>query len=153
MKLLKPVFLLLFFFNVLHAQVQGENEVQITDLMFSENWFSDLEKAKASPEKVLYLDLSLQKHKTFPKEILTFKNVERLYLPYNYWTSIPEEIGTLSKLKILDLSGNYYLNYLPKEGLSKLTNLHEFQIKDNKLAKGEIEKAKQLLPNCKIVTE
>lgn len=152
MKTLKLLLLLLCSF-ALHAQEQGENEVAITDLMFSENWFSDLEKAKAEPEEVLYLDLSLQKHKTFPKEILTFTNLERLYLPYNYWPSIPEEIGTLTNLKVLDLSGNYYLNFLPKEGLSKLVNLREFLIKDNKLASGELEKARKLLPNCKIISE
>lgn len=137
----------------LYAQEQGENEVAITDIMFSENWFSDLEKAKAEPDKVFYLDLSLQKHKTFPKEILTFENLERLYLPYNYWPSIPEEIGTLTKLKVLDLSGNYYLNFLPKEGLSKLVNLREFLVKDNKLAKGELDKVRLSLPDCKIISE
>ncbi len=152
MKSLK-LFLLLLSSFALHAQEQGENEVAITDLMFSENWFSDLGKAKLNPDEVFYLDLSLQKHKIFPKEILTFTNLERLYLPYNYWPAIPEEIGTLTKLKVLDLSGNYYLNFLPKEGLSKLANLREFLIKDNKLAKGEIEKARLALPNCKIVSE
>lgn len=152
MKTLK-LFLLSFCVFTLQAQEQGENEVAITDLMFSENWFSDLEKAKAEPEKVWYLDLSLQKHKTFPKEILTFTNLERLYLPYNYWASIPREIGTLTKLKVLDLSGNYYLNFLPVSELSKLTELREFMIKDNKLAKGEIEKVRQALPNCKIISE
>lgn len=153
MKNLKLILIALFMSGTLHAQIQGENEVKITNLMFSENWFSDLEKAKNNPDKVLYLDLSLQKHKTFPKEILTFKNVERLYLPYNYWPSIPEEIGTLTKLKVLDLSGNYYMNYLPKEGLSKLKNLEEFTIKDNKLVKGEIEKIRKQLPNCKFIVE
>jgi len=31
--------------------------------------------------------------------------------------------------------------------------LREFLIKDNKLAKGEIEKVRLALPNCKIVSE
>ncbi len=136
------------------AQTQKGNEVELDpNLMLSENWFNDLEKAKQNPEKVLYLDLSLQKLKSFPKEILTFINTERLYLPYNYWPSIPEEIGILSKVKILDLSGNYYMNYLPKEGLSKFKNLELFIIKDNKLAAGEIDKIRKLLPDAKIVTE
>jgi len=138
----------------LFAQEQKGNEVELDpNLMFSENWFSDLESAKQNPDKVLYLDLSLKKLKSFPREILTLKNLERLYLPYNYWTSIPEEIGTLTRLKVLDLSGNYYMNYLPKEGLSKLTNLQLLLIKDNKLAGGEIAKVRSLLPNTKIVTD
>jgi len=147
------LFLLLLASSTLFAQEQGKNEVKITELMFSENWFSDLEKAKAHPDKVLYLDLSLQKLKSFPKEILTFKNLERLYIPYNYWPSIPEEIGTLTKLQILDISGNYYLNHLPIEGLSKLKNLKEFQVKDNKLVAGEVAKLRKALPNCKVVSE
>lgn len=137
------------------AQEQkGNEEVAIdNDLVFSENWFTDLQQAKANPEKVLYLDLSLKKNKTFPPEILAFKNVERLYLSYNYWPSIPEEIGTLANVKILDLSGNYYMNYLPKEGLSKLTRLELLIIKDNKLAAGEIDKIKKLLPDTKVVAD
>ncbi|HXH18817.1 MAG TPA: hypothetical protein VNJ07_07005 [Chitinophagales bacterium] len=136
------------------AQEQKENEVALDpSLMLSENWFNDLEKAKQHPGQVLYLDLSLQKLRAFPKEILTFKNVERLYLPYNYWPSIPDEIGILTRVKILDLSGNYYMNYLPLEGLSKLKNLELFIIKDNKLAAGEIEKVRKLLPHTKIVAE
>jgi len=133
---------------------KGNEEVAIdNDLVFSENWFTDLQQAKASPDKVLYLDLSLKKNKTFPPEILTFKNVERLYLSYNYWSSIPEEIGTLANVKILDLSGNYYLNHLPKEGLSKLTKLELLLIKDHKLVAGEIDRIKKLLPNTKVVTD
>ena len=146
--------LLMALSHPLYAQEQKGNEVELdNDLIFSENWFSDLGKAKQIPEKVLYLDLSLQKHKIFPKEILTFKNAERLYLSYNYWTSIPDEIASLTNVKILDLSGNYYMNYLPKEGLSKMQNLELFIIKDNKLATGEIEKIRKLLPNAKIVAE
>lgn len=150
------LFTLLFILSAswtLYAQESKSTEVEITDVMFSDNWFSDLEKAKANPDKVLYLDLSLQKHKTFPPEILTFKNLERLLVPFNYWESIPNEIGTLTKLKVIDLSGNYYLNHLPVEGLAKLKNLRELTIKDNKLAKGEIEKVKLALPKCKVVAE
>lgn len=129
-----------------------EKSVEVTDLMFSENWFNDLDEAKKNPDKVLYLDLSLQKLKKFPEVILTFKNVEHLYLPYNYWPSIPDEIGNLKHLKVLDLSGNYYLNHLP-EGLGNLKNLETLIIQDNKLADGEVEKARKMLPGCKIVTD
>ncbi len=149
------LFVLLFSFSLTPAmaQLQDDNEVIITDLMFSENWFNAVEDAKGTPAKVFYLDLSLQKNKTFPKEILTFKNLERLYVPYNYWESIPNEIGTLSKLQILDISGNYYMNRLPLEGLKKLSNLREIIVKDHRLAAGELDKLRKALPNCKVVTE
>ena len=147
-------FFLPAFISPLFAQEQKGNVVELdNDIMFSDNWFSDLEKAKQNPDKVLYLDLALRKLKTFPKEILTFKNVERLYLSVNYWSNIPDDIGTLSKLKIIDISSNYYLNYLPKEGLSGLKNLELLIIKDNKLAAGEIEKVKKLLPGTRVVTQ
>lgn len=146
---------LLTLFNVqANAQEQKDNEVVLdNDLIFSENWFNDLAAAKANPEKVLYLDLSLKKYKTFPREILTFKNVEQLYLSYNYWTSIPDSISTLSKLKIIDITGNYYLNYLPREALSQLPQLEKLIVKDNKLAPGEVEKIKKLLPATEVVTD
>lgn len=146
--------LLMLVSNTSLSQEQTGNAVELdNDLIFSENWFTDLQQAKATPERVLYLDLSLKKNKTFPPEILTFKNVERLYLSYNYWASLPEEIGTLVNVKIIDLSGNYYLNYLPKEGLSKLPHLELLILKDNKLATREIEKIKKLLPDTKVLVD
>lgn len=154
MRIWQFLWLAVILIKPLAAQVQTGNEVELdNDLIFSENWFSDLEKAKLTPHKVLYLDLSLRKLKVFPKEILTFNNAERLYLSYNYWTFIPDEIGSLNKVKLLDLSGNYYLNYLPKEGLSKMQNLQVLIIKDNRLAAGEIEKIRKLLPHAKIIAE
>lgn len=150
---MKALYILFFTLASVSLFAQESTEVEITDVMFSDSWFSDLAKAKANPDKVVYLDLSLQKHKTFPMEILTFKNLERLLVPYNYWESIPNEISKLTKLKAIDMSGNYYLNHLPIEGLKKLPNLRELTIKDNKLAKGEVEKVKTALPKCKVVTE
>lgn len=140
---------ILFFTGQAFSQ---KTEIELDTIMFSKNWFNDLEEAKANPDKVYYLDLSLQKLRTFPKEILEFKNVKKLFLPYNYWSSIPDEIGTLSKVETLDLSGNYYMNHLPA-GLGKLKNLKEFTIKDHKLVAGEIEKFRKMLPSCKVLTD
>ena len=144
--------LLISFSILLSAQEQTE-EGAITEIMLSENWFNNLQKAKANPLEVWYLDLSLQKLKTFPAEIFTFKNLQQLYVPYNYWTSIPDEISSLTKLRILDLSGNYYLNKLPMQALAKMKHHEKIIIKDNKLAAGEIEKLRKLLPKTKIITK
>lgn len=133
------------------VDASAQTEIRLDSLMFTENWFNDLESAIAHPDKVWYLDLGLQKRRTFPKEILEFKNVKRLYLAVNYWPSIPDEIGNLKQLEILDLSSNYYLNKLP-EGLKNCTSLKELILKDNKLNPGEIEKFKKLLPHVQIIT-
>lgn len=130
----------------------AQTEVKLDSLRFTASWFNDLDEARANPDKVLYLDLSLQKIKDFPREILSFKNLKRLYLPYNYWPSIPEEINALSKLEVLDLSGNYYLNRLPNN-LKELTLLKELIIKDHRLNAGELERIRELLPDCEIITD
>jgi Leucine-rich repeat (LRR) protein len=80
------------------------------------------------------------------------KNVKHLYLSVNYWPSIPNEIGTLQQLEVLDISSNYYLKSLP-EGLKNCTALKELIVKDHKLNSGEIAKIKQLLPNVKVITD
>lgn len=135
-----------------YVAVQAQSEVKLEDKRFSPNWFSDLEKAKANPDKVFYLDLSLQKLKVFPTEIFQFKNLKELHLSYNYWPTVPEGWGALTQLELLDLSGNYYLNKLPTD-LGKLKSLKELDLKDNKLNKGEADKASKALPNAKVLVK
>lgn len=149
MKKLFSLLLLVYFFN---AETKAQTAVDLSNLMFTDEWFSSLEEAKANAEKVWYLDLGLQKLKTFPKEILTFKNVKHLYLQVNYWPSVPEKIGSLKNLEILDLSSNYYLKTLP-EGLKDCTALKQLILKDHKLNSGEIARIKKLLPNVQVITD
>jgi Leucine-rich repeat (LRR) protein len=130
----------------------AQTEIKLDSLMFTENWFSNIEEAAANAEKVLYLDLGLRKLKTFPAEILAFKNVKRLYLSVNYWSAVPNEIGELKALEILDLSSNYYLNTLP-EGIKNCTRLKELILKDNKLNAGEVDKIKKLMPHITVTTK
>jgi Leucine-rich repeat (LRR) protein len=133
--------------------VSAQTEVKIGSEVFSENYFDNLDAAAKSPEKVVYLDLSLQKLKSFPEVILTFKNLEKLLLPYNYYPSIPNEIGQLDKVKELDISGSYYMNHLPIEGLKDMESLEKIIIKDHKLVAGEIEKLREALPSCTVITD
>ncbi len=137
---------------VFSVNTQAQTEVKLDSLMFTPEWFSNLEDAAQNTGKVLFLDLGLQKLKTFPKEILTLKNVKHLYLSVNYWPSIPNEIGTLQNLEVLDISSNYYLKTLP-EGLKNCTALKELIVKDHKLNSGELAKIKALLPNVKVITD
>lgn len=133
--------------------VAAQTEIEIGNEVFSDNYFDDLEEAAKSPEEVVYLDLSLQKLKSFPEVILTFKNVEKLLLPYNYYPSIPNEIGQLDKVKELDISGSYYMNHLPIDGLKDMESLEKIIISDHKLVDGEIEKLRKALPSCTIITD
>lgn len=132
--------------------VSAQNEVQLDNKRFSENWFSDLEEAKKNPDKVLYLDLSLQKLKQFPTVIFTFKNLKELHLSYNYWPSIPAGLNKLQHLELLDLSGNYYMNKLPAD-LEQLTFLEKLIIKDNKLTAAEVSRAQKALINSDVIVE
>jgi Leucine-rich repeat (LRR) protein len=142
----------LLFVWVLSFNAQAQKEIKLDSLMFTPEWFSSIEEAAANPEKVLFLDLGLQKLRTFPKEILTLKNVQHLYLSANYWASIPEEIGNLQQLKVLDLSSNYYLKKLP-DSLVKCVALEELIIKDNKLNPGEVARIRKLLPAVNVYTD
>ncbi len=149
---MKKLFSLILLVYFIQTETNAQTETDLSNLMFTDEWFSNLEEAKANVEKVWYLDLGLQKLKTFPKEILTFKNVKHLYLQVNYWPTVPEEIGLLKNLEILDLSSNYYLKTLP-EGLKECTALKQIVLKDNKLNSGEIARIKKLLPNVQVITD
>lgn len=134
--------------------VIAQTEVELDNKMFGGNWFDSMEEAKQKPNEVYYLDLSLQKLKTFPVEIFTFTNLKELHLPYNYWSSLPATgWENLTKLEILDLSGNYYLNKLPVDGLTQLKALRSLLLKDNKLNAGEADKVAKALPNAKVETK
>lgn len=153
---LKAMKNLMFLIGIFAASIfyaQAQTEVVIGEEVFSGNWFSDLDEASKEPEKVIYLDLSLQKLKTFPSEILKFTNLEKLYLPYNYYPSIPDEIAVLDKVKELDISGSYYMNHLPIEGLKGMKSLEKIMISDNKLVAGELDKLRKALPGCTIVAD
>lgn len=68
--------------------------------------FYDLEKAKLKPESVIELDLSNANLKTFPEEILKFRNLKFLILSNNELIEIPNEINKMQQLIGIDLSNN-----------------------------------------------
>ena len=133
-------------------QIQAQTQIELEDKMFSENWFDDLDACKESPEKVWYLDIALQKLKSFPTLIFELSNLKELYISYNYWPSIPNGLSKLKNLEILDISGHYYMNSLP-EDLYQMTWLKQVIVKDHKLNAGEVDKLKKALPDTEILTD
>lgn len=92
--------------------------------------FTSLEEALKNPEKVYNLNLSNQ-NITVPKEAWPkFINLEILSFKNDHLKEIPQEIGLLKKLKVLDLSGNDFTS-LPKS-LSELNHLEELFLNDDK---------------------
>lgn len=89
--------------------------------------YVSLEEALNSPFKVYRLDLSNQEFKNLPDSIWTkFENLEYLSLKNDHLSKIPDGIGYLKKLRVLDLSGNDF-KVLP-QSFSGLTNLTEIYL-------------------------
>lgn len=93
--------------------------------------YENLEEALKNPDKVYRLDLRKNKLKTFPLEILKFKNLQELDLSKNKLDSLPEQIGTLTNLHLLNVSGNN-LEYLP-DSIGELINLKKLVASRNSL--------------------
>lgn len=79
-----------------------------------EGFFSNLDSALATPDKVITLSLCRSKIKDIPQQIFTLSNLQKLILSRNYIKSIPKEISQLKNLHYIDISSNY-IDSLPKE--------------------------------------
>ena len=64
-----------------------------------------------------------------PPSICTIKTLEVLDVSYTGITSLPEEIGKLSSLKTLFLSGNQYLKELPPS-IGNIKTLEELDLRN-----------------------
>jgi Leucine-rich repeat (LRR) protein len=102
-----------------------------TAALLAQPVYDNLNEAVQHPSQVYRLDLSRKKLKTFPMEILKFKNLQELDLSKNRLDSIPELIGTLTNLQVLNVSGNK-LEYLP-DSIGELKNLKKFVGSKNNL--------------------
>ncbi len=107
-----------------------------------------------------------------PAQIVQLQQLERLYLPVNALTMIPAELGSLPKLKCLDLSDNpglsavdnvtkiqgleqlylygCALTSLPKN-VGALKKLKKLGLTGNNLPGAEQVRIKRVLPNCEII--
>ena len=122
--LLNPIFLRVCIISCLLStiayKVQSQPAVQETKT------FTVLEQASKTPLSVEVLDLSNQSLSSFPNEILSFTNLRKLLLNDTHIPSIPDEIGTLIHLKVLELNhltkANEALKTLPP-AIKQLRNL------------------------------
>ncbi len=93
---------------------------------------------QAATDKVTELDLSGKRLTTLPAEIGKLSKLRSLYLRENKLSSLPPEIDQLTNLQSFDLTGNQ-LSSLPRE-IEQLTNLRSLHLIDNQLSSlpGEI---------------
>ncbi len=132
--------------GVINAQVRS---IMVDTIIYSPHYFNSLDEALANPEKVWYLDLSMQKLTSLPEDIGKLKNLKRLDISFNRLTTLPQSLANLKNLEVLDMSGLYNMRKAP-EVLKEMTHLKELYLIDNRLPQEEIEKIKQWLPNTKI---
>lgn len=93
--------------------------------------FINLQEALKNPDAVIKLVLRKQHLKSFPKDILKFKNLQYLDISKNDISDLPDSIGTLINLQYLACSKTG-LKHLPKE-LGKLVNLKYINFNQNDL--------------------
>lgn len=127
--------------------------VEMDPYLFDPAYYDDLNKALSEPDKVKYLNISMQKITALNPEIGKLKNLTRLDLSFNKFTVLPESIGALENLEYLNLSGCYNMIKAP-EGLSNLKKLKLLEMKDMLGSqKALIEKIKTMVPpGCTVVT-
>lgn len=93
---------------------------------------TDLIEAMKNPDAVIKLVLRKNHLKSFPKEILKFKNLQYLDISKNSISELPDSIGTLSQLQYFACSKTG-LKTLNGE-IGKLTNLKFLNINQNDLS-------------------
>ncbi len=93
--------------------------------------FVSIQEAMKNPNAVIKLSLRKQHLKSFPKEILQFKNLQYLDISKNSIAELPDSIGLLTDLQYLACSKTG-LKRLPKE-IGKLVNLKYLNFNQNDL--------------------
>lgn len=93
--------------------------------------YIDIQEALKNPDAVTKLVLRKQHLKSFPKDILKFKNLQYLDISKNSITDLPDSIGSLINLQYFACSKTG-LKHLPKE-IGQLINLKYINFNQNDL--------------------
>jgi signal transduction histidine kinase len=91
-----------------------------------------LEDALREPGAVLKLDLSNRGLVEFPAEILRLPNLRMLLLNQNRLSSLPRDLGRLSRLSELELNYNEFTVFPPE--ILELAALNELELSGNRIA-------------------
>lgn len=115
--------------------------------------FYSLQDAIAVKDKVVKLDISMQKIKVLSPSIASLQNLECLDLSFNTFPTLPAEFAQLKKLTYLNLTGTRYMAKVPAI-LKELPNLKVLDLRDHpEWSKATFDEAKKLLPHVKIITQ
>ncbi|MFH1322183.1 MAG: leucine-rich repeat domain-containing protein [Bacteroidota bacterium] len=115
--------------------------------------YYDLGEALKEPEKVIKLDIAMQKLTQISPDIGKLYNLECLDLSFNRIPDLPPEFANLKKLKYINLTGTRYMPKLPGI-LKELPNLEVVDLRDHpEWSPAQFEDAKKMLPDVKIITE
>ena len=124
-----------------------------TDLCEDAETYYGLDEALKEPEKVIKLDIAMQKLTLLSPDISKLVNLECLDLSFNRISDLPAEFAELKKLRYLNLAGTRYLPRLPKI-LTELPNLEIVDLRDHPEWKAaQFEEAKKMLQNVKVIVE
>ncbi|QBN18371.1 leucine-rich repeat domain-containing protein [Flavobacterium nackdongense] len=124
MKSIISIFLLVMTSQIVTCQTKTNSKTKHKE-------YTSIEEALKNPEKVYNLNLSNQNNVVVPKEAWAkFTNLETLSFRNDHLKEIPQEIGDLPNLKVLDLSGNDF-TVLP-QSLRKLNHLEELYLNEEK---------------------
>ena len=126
---LKIFLILLFAFSTqwVRAQIPLLDSLTLDTL----TGFTDLQVALKNPDAVTKLVLRKQHLKSFPKEILQFKNLQYLDISKNSIIELPDSIDLLSNLQYFSCSKTG-LKRLPKQ-IGRLSNLLYLNFNQNDL--------------------
>jgi Leucine-rich repeat (LRR) protein len=120
----KLIFVLLISFPFLgYAQLLSPEQLDTAKVYYS------IQQALANPKIVYRINLSKQKLKAFPEELIHFPNLNELVLDKNKIDSIPPVIGKIKYLQILSIQSNK-LDTICKE-VFWLQHLRKLNLGDN----------------------
>jgi Leucine-rich repeat (LRR) protein len=110
-----------------------------------------LKKAANYPLEELYIINFRNNVSSLPAGISAFKQLTLLSLVNNQFKKLPLEGAKLVSLKTLYIDANPVSTLFP--AIEKFNKLENLGVEKTNISKAELEKIKQLLPNCNIISK
>lgn len=144
--------LLAFAFLLVTSATFGQ-ALDFLDQCSESTTFYSIEEALKDPQNVRKLDLSMQKLKVVPSEIVKFTNLECLDLSFNHISDMPAELAQLKNLKVIYLTGTRFMAKCP-ENLKLYPALVYLDIRDHQEWPAvRYQEAITMLPKVKVITK